>query len=110
MHFPLFVYGTLRPGQSNEYVLSPLNGIFIPATIKAKLYPDGWLPSFPYPGVDLEQPVEDVSGFIFDAPGLASFWGRLDAFEGTNYQRVTTNAIRHDGGKVEVYVYAIVRD
>lgn len=105
----LFVYGTLCPGRENEAILSVIGGHFKKATVRGVHYPDGWLDDFPYPGIELDESGEVIQGYIFSSPDLFTHWGRLDAFEGPNYERVLTNVQIAGTVAVEAYVYVIRR-
>ena len=103
----LFVYGTLCPGRENEQVLSVIGGQFEKASLKGVHYPDGWLEGFPYPGIELDESGDEIQGYIFSSPELYKHWGRLDAFEGPNYERVLTRVLTEDNKTIEAYVYVI---
>ena len=105
----LFVYGTLCPGRENEGILKEIGGTFEEASIRGTHFPDGWLEGFPYPGVDLDPNGEIIEGYLFRSPDLYKYWGRLDAFEGPNYERVVTEVWGKDQGHVKAYVYVINR-
>jgi|APEBP8051072433_1049376.scaffolds.fasta_scaffold00584_2 gamma-glutamylcyclotransferase (GGCT)/AIG2-like uncharacterized protein YtfP len=106
----LFVYGTLAPGKPNAHVLSGVPGHWENGTVRGRLVQRGWGAALGYPGiVPCPQGLvgDEVAGWIFTSPQLPEQWDRLDAFEGSGYQRVTTLAKRADGSMVPVQIYAI---
>lgn len=105
----LFVYGTLCPGRENERILKEIDGTFERASIRGTHFPNGWIEGFPYPGVVLDNEGEKIEGYLFRSPDLYTYWGRLDAFEGPNYNRVITDVTDNDQRLVQAYVYVINR-
>ena len=103
----LFVYGTLAPGKPNEHILVPIPGEWEPATVRGRLYPEGWGAAAGYPGIVLDPEGEEVSGLIFASECLPEHWSRLDEFEGPGYERVLTSARRQDGTTVDAYIYQL---
>jgi gamma-glutamylcyclotransferase (GGCT)/AIG2-like uncharacterized protein YtfP len=101
----LFVYGTLAPGRPNEHVLEPLDGTWVPATMRGDLLDVGWGAAHGYPALALRTDGPEVAGFLFTAPALAAHWSALDEFEGPGYSRVLAQARREDGELVETWVY-----
>ena len=103
----LFVYGSLQPGGPNEHVLASVKGEWVPATLKGRLIASGWGASLGYPGLVLDDDADDIGGYVFYSPDLAALWGRLDEFEGTEYERIVASATLENGHKVEAHVYAL---
>ncbi|MEM8766106.1 MAG: gamma-glutamylcyclotransferase family protein [Pseudomonadota bacterium] len=103
----LFVYGSLQPGGPNEYVLAPLEGRWQPASIRGVLREAGWGAAMGYPGLILDANGDEVSGQIFESPGLAEFWPELDAFEGAEYERVIIEASLGDGAHLSACCYVL---
>jgi gamma-glutamylcyclotransferase (GGCT)/AIG2-like uncharacterized protein YtfP len=103
----LFVYGTLAPGRPNEHILAPLGGTWQPASIRGHLQQQGWGAVLGFPGIVLDTNGAEVSGLVFSAEELESFWETLDAFEGEEYERVLTQADLAEGGSVSAYVYVL---
>ena len=104
----LFVYGTLAPGRPNEHVLANIPGKWEPGTVRGTLLQEGWGARVGYPGMVLDQTGEEVRGFLFSSDELAEHLPRLDAFEGSGYERVKTS-VRLDEGLVEAYIYVLSR-
>ena len=103
----LFVYGTLKPGFENAEILDIIGGAYRKGYILGIYYPDGWKKDFPYPGVDLREAQEEINGYVFTSSELYKHWGRLDAFEGSNYERVVTTVYMEDRSSMSAYVYKI---
>ncbi len=103
----LFVYGTLAPGRPNEHVLSNLRGVWEPATVKGKLFSEGWGADAGYPGIVLDEQGSEIKGLLFSSDELAQHWARLDEFEGEGYERVATTVTLRDGTTVKAYIYSL---
>lgn len=107
----LFVYGTLAPNQPNEHILAPINGIWQPATIRGKLYPNGWGATLGFPAVipdtSHENQGEIVKGLVFSSAELDKHWQRIDDFEGEGYQRIEVETTLENGEKLTAFVYAL---
>ena len=104
----LFVYGTLAPGRPNEHVLADIPGRWEPATVRGKLLQEGWGAKDGYPGIVLDETGEAVQGFLFSSDALAEHLPRLDAFEGSGYERVIAS-VQLDGAVAEAYIFVLSR-
>ena len=105
----LFVYGSLAPGKVNAHVLADVPGTWEPASVRGRLFPEGWGAAVGYPGIVLDERGDEVAGLIFTSDQLDAHWARLDEFEGEGYTRVRTVANLRDGSPLEVYIYALRR-
>ncbi len=103
----LFVYGTLAPGQPNAHVLADIPGTWEPATVRGRLYQEGWGAVMGYPGIVLDEHGDEIPGLLFSADSLSHYWARIDEFEGEGYTRVLTLARRNNGTTVDAYVYRL---
>lgn len=103
---PLFVYGTLGRGRANEHLLARIGGSWAAATVRGRLIDRGWGAAAGFPALVLDEDTDPVRGHLFVSPALADHWDELDAFEGEEYRRVRTTALREDGSPVEAFVYA----
>ena len=104
----LFVYGTLRPGEPNEYLLKKIGGSWKKGYVWGKLFAEGWGANMGYPGVRLEDKIEQVKGYVFYSDRLGEYWEELDDFEGPAYQRIKTTVIlAEEDEEVEAFIYAI---
>lgn len=112
MSTPIFVYGTLKPGESNyERLLSGRTAAEIPARLEgAALYSNG---AYPYLVRAPDADAEDVAhGYlIYAAGGYPAILAELDHLEGyvegragNEYERVAVQALTADG-PVEAWVY-----
>ena len=61
----LFVYGTLKPGFSNHYILKEIGGDFIEASLFGFRYDEIWEKQTGYPGVIESKSASRVDGFLF---------------------------------------------
>ena len=102
----LFIYGTLGPGGPNEHIMTDIGGDWMPASVKGKLFEEGWGADMGYPGI-VPGGDQVVRGHVFNSDNLKKNWASLDEFEGDEYERVTIQAELEDGQIVDAYVYAI---
>ena len=47
----LFIYGTLAPGRSNHHHMVDIPGDWQPATLRGRLYEEGWGAAAGYPAI-----------------------------------------------------------
>lgn len=94
----LFVYGTLRAGQSNAKMLDGLGHYSGAAAMRGTLYRIA-----AYPG--LVDGDAEVRGELFELAAPERSLAVLDAFEGEDYGRVEREAIRPDGSRIRAWVY-----
>lgn len=101
----LFVYGTLRQGESNAGLLSGLGRYEGGATMRGILFR-----IVHYPGM-IEGDAE-VQGELFRLADPDASLPGLDRFEGSEYRRVEREFLRSDGttGIAWVYLYAYPLD
>ncbi len=106
----LFVYGTLRPGYSNEHIMNTIGGEWHEATIKGRYVKEGWgFDKYGLPALVVDSEGQEISGFVFSSENLEKHWTFLDDFEGSDYQRVETRATCANGDAINVQVYALRR-
>jgi len=103
----LFVYGSLAPGQANAHVLADVPGTWQPATVRGKLFSEGWGAAIGYPGIIPDESGDEVPGLVFSSEALSRHWPRLDEFEGEGYERVQIKATLEDGTLVDAFIYAL---
>jgi gamma-glutamylcyclotransferase (GGCT)/AIG2-like uncharacterized protein YtfP len=115
----LFVYGTLAPGESNEYILADIIGTWQPAIVRGTFWQEGgadigcpgMIPSAFYDGHGnlLSNEIGyEIKGLIFTSEHLPDHWQRLDDFEGEGYVRQLIEAKLIDDSNVKAYIYALV--
>lgn len=104
----LIVYGTLAPGRKNHGQLAGLTGEWQRGTVRGWLNPAGWAADIGYPGLMLDPQGPAVDVYVFESPDLPGHWARLDAFEGTDYRRVSTRASTSNG-ELEGWIYVIAK-
>jgi gamma-glutamylcyclotransferase (GGCT)/AIG2-like uncharacterized protein YtfP len=98
----LFVYGTMRAGQSSRAVLASYVKSAVPATTRGTMY------AFPsgHPGV-VPDDAHVVVGELVHLDDLASALPLLDAFEGNDFMRILVEvAISSGPGWAWIYVLA----
>lgn len=103
----LFVYGTLAPDCPNEHILKPLGGDWQPAYVHGRLLDQGWGSDQGYPALALDPNGPKISGMVLDSANLPAFLPELDAFEGTDYQRVLADVALDKGAVVVAFVYVL---
>lgn len=102
----LATYGSLAPGQENHHILNGVDGVWIEGTVGGTLVQMGWGADLGYPAIILDETNERVNVWILESAALPDHWQRLDAFEGEQYDRVTTVADTALGG-LPVSIYAL---
>jgi len=106
----LAVYGTLKPGEANQWVLRPVGGEWISGTINGWLFNLTWGPAEGYPGVVLDADGPAVPVEILVSDQLSNHWRDIDQFEGDGYRRVETVATLADRSSIDVWVYEALTD
>lgn len=99
----LFVYGTLRRAFHNQYAqYLAANATWMGlARVAGKLYDLGR-----YPGLQRSTtPGEWVTGELYRLPELPDLLPTLDAYEGSDFERVLAVAQRADRRRVKAWVY-----
>ena len=93
----VFVYGTLRPGSSNHFRMeeAELQGR---AWVLGRLYPLGW-----YPGLVLDDGGIPVRGEVYAVE--REMLRKLDAFEGSEYERLKFPVHLEGGNEVRAWLY-----
>ena len=102
----LIVYGSLAPGHANHYELAPLGGAWTCGWITGDLLHTGWGAALGYPAIRWRAGGERVQAWLLCSPALPGAWARLDAFEGTAYQRLLAPFETEAGVLAVGYFYA----
>jgi len=102
----LAVYGTLAPGQSNHHQLDGLKGDWRPGLVRGWRRESGWRAAAGYPGFRPDPEGPEVAVQVFTSGDLPDHWARLDAFEGSEYERVTVE-VRRDDAVLVANLYAM---
>jgi gamma-glutamylcyclotransferase (GGCT)/AIG2-like uncharacterized protein YtfP len=102
----LFVYGTLKPGFPNHYILKNIGGDFVEASLFGYKFDRIWQKQTGYPGIVEGLSNEKINGFLFISEKLNKNWKVLDDFETKAYIRKKVS-ISLNNEKVNAYVYAI---
>jgi len=100
----LATYGTLAPGRPNHHQLSALEGRWLRGRVRGTLVAMGWGTHLGFPALILDSAGEDVAVDLFESVDLPAHWSRLDAFEGSAYQRVIANVVTPEGD-LEAFIY-----
>jgi gamma-glutamylcyclotransferase (GGCT)/AIG2-like uncharacterized protein YtfP len=102
----LATYGTLAPGRPNHHQLDGLAGRWSTGYVNGRLIDAGWGASLGYPALVLDPDGTAIEVQVFESTDLPAHWSRLDAFEGSGYQRVAAT-VRTPDGDVEVSIYVV---
>ena len=104
----IFVYGTLKRGEKNSYLLDRIGGEWIEATVKGKLHDEGWGSKFGCPGIKVDVKGQVVHGYIFRSDKLEENICFFDEFEGTEYKRTITDITLKNGLTTKAYIYQLI--
>lgn len=106
-HHRLAIYGTLAPGEVNYHQVSMIKGQWIEGTVRGWLSEDGWGATLGFPGLRLNAEGDKIKVQVLESLDLLYHWERLDAFEGEEYARVTTEVYTGEKWiKAQIYVVA----
>lgn len=103
----LFVYGTLKPGFTNHYILKNIGGTFFKATLYEFQFDRNWEKETGYLGLVESNKDSKVDGFLFVSKNLTQNLKVLDDFETDAYTRKIVTITLKDGKQVEGFVYLI---
>lgn len=103
----LFVYGSLAPGESNEWLLADLQGQWQPAWVTGIRHADGLPTTEGFPVLILADDAPQVEGLLFTSAELTEYWPQVDRFEGIAYKRVLTEVRLGDASTQQAYVYVL---
>lgn len=92
-------YGTLRPGQSNYKIVSNIQGVWLPGTIRGSVREVAGYPAYTW-----SDDGEEISVEVLCSEQLIQEYSRVDEFEGVNYKR-TLVPVLMDGLYVVCNVY-----
>ncbi len=106
----LAIYGTLRPGEPNHWVVRSIDGQWLEGTIRGWLFEVTWGAAEGYPGVVLDPEGRLVDVSVLCSPKLPNHLNEIDDFEGPGYRRVETDVSLADGSTVRAYVYEAIQD
>jgi gamma-glutamylcyclotransferase (GGCT)/AIG2-like uncharacterized protein YtfP len=104
-HHRLATYGTLAPGRPNHHQLDGLDGRWLEGQVHGTLVDAGWGAGLGYPALMLDAHGPEV-GVLFESADLPAHWSRLDAFEGSGYQRAVA-VVHTSAGDVAASIYVL---
>lgn len=84
----LIAYGSLAPGGPNHGLLADLDGEWFEGLVTGELLERGWSAAMSYPALRWCPGGAEVRAWLFRSHDLPGHWGRLDEFEGLEYQRI----------------------
>lgn len=103
----LFVYGTLKPGCSNHYILEQIGGNSIEAKLYGYQFDENWERKTGYPGLIKGDVNAEIEGFLFISENLTKSWSILDEFETEAYSRIIVPIAIENNTAVNGFVYII---
>lgn len=109
-HEHLAVYGTLRPGEENHWLVRSVSGVWRDGLLTGWVYVVGWGRYEGYPGLTLHPEGNRVPVAVLTSETLDRHWDELDEFEGPGYRRVRTPVDLDDGSTVTAWVYEVDPD
>lgn len=98
----LFVYGSLRTGESARSLVEPFVRDWEPATVRGAMFAF----AAGYPGIVLDARGGIIMGELLWLRDLAEALPALDAYEGADYDRVMVQA-EHVGGPTWAWGYVL---
>ena len=108
----LAVYGSLAPGKSNHHMLSKYPGTWTRGRVRGDLVNAGWGAAGGYLGLLPRDDGPWVNVQVFESDALTDAWSELNAFEGSEYQRVVLPVFSEDDESRLLFhanLYALVR-
>lgn len=106
----LAVYGTLRPGESNHWLVRRIAGEWVSGTVRGFEFEIGWGPVEGFPGLLLDKGGQDIAVAVLISEHLDEHLQEIDDFEGPGYRRVVCAATLDDGRLVDAWIYEAVTD
>lgn len=99
----MFVYGTLRSGQTARSLVANSITRVVPASTSGKIY------AFPmgYPGFNEGDGSGRVIGEVIWLTELAATFGLLDAYEGEAFARVIKQVTLETGEEIWAWIYTL---
>lgn len=108
--YSLAAYGTLRPGESNHWVVAHIDGQWRPGTVRGWTFTIGWGDAEGYPGFVADQAGQDVAVSVLTSDELDANLDAIDEFEGAGYRRGRIDVRLDDDTTVEAWIYLAVTD
>jgi gamma-glutamylcyclotransferase (GGCT)/AIG2-like uncharacterized protein YtfP len=103
----LFVYGSLKPNEKNNFLLSTINGTWRTAFTYGFVKKINLGPKEIYDALILDNNGNRIEGYLFYSYALNNLWKKLDTFEGKNYKRQQADININNKEKVKAFVYLL---
>ena len=103
----LFVYGSLKPNEKNNFLLRAINGTWRTAFTYGFIKKISLGQKEIYDALILDNKGYRIEGYLFYSYALKTLWKKLDSFEGDNYKRFQTDISINNKQKVKAFVYLL---
>ncbi|MDD7908696.1 MULTISPECIES: gamma-glutamylcyclotransferase family protein [Pseudovibrio] len=103
----LFVYGSLAPGASHEYLLTQVSGVWTRASVRAHYQDRGFSEGKGYPALVPDEQADWLRGYVYSSQSLHEIWDDIDEWEGEEYVRVPIEVQCEDGSLLHAQAYVL---
>ena len=103
----LFFYGSLKPNEKNNFLLSTINGTWRTAFTYGFVKKINLGPKEIYDALILDNNGNRIEGYLLYSYALNNLWKKLDTFEGKNYKRQQADININNKEKVKAFVYLL---
>lgn len=101
----LAVYGSLRPGETNHWVISRIAGEWLKGVVRGWTFEITWGPAEGYDGFIPDDDGAEVEVDVLVSDQLPKRWREIDDFEGAGYdRRVIDVLVQGDVIPASIYV------
>lgn len=106
----LAVYGSLRPGEANHWVVSRIPGEWVAGSVRGWAFEITWGPAEGYDGFVPDADGADTPVDVLLSEALPNRWREIDDFEGSGYERRAIEVQLADGRVVDASIYVALTE
>lgn len=106
----LAVYGSLRPGGANHWVINRIAGEWRTGTVDGWQFEITWGPAEGYDGFIADTHGSHVEVDVLISDHLHKKWREIDDFEGPGYRRIAIEVVLDDGSTMTAQIYETLAD